>query len=128
MFGFDLEPTVVHARPMVLEMLFGNLLDNAVKYGGRPPRVEVQVRRRQRGRVVVRVADNGAGVPAGQHKKIFDLFYRGGNELERTRKGTGLGLYIVRTLVHFLKGKVAVYDRFGQEGSVFEVELPGRAM
>jgi signal transduction histidine kinase len=126
-FQVDLEPAIVHARPMVLEMVFGNLLDNAVKYAGTPPKVDVQVRVRQR-RVIIRIADNGPGVPRDQRKKIFDLFYRGGNELERTRKGTGLGLYIVRTLVHFLKGRVTVYDRFGQSGSIFEVELPGRSM
>lgn len=125
-FQLDIEPAVVHARPMVLEMIFGNLLDNAVKYSGTPPKVDVQVRVRHR-KVVVRVADNGPGVPRDQRKKIFDLFYRGGNELQRTRKGTGLGLYIVRTLVHFLKGRVTVYDRFGQSGSIFEVELPGRS-
>ncbi|MBA3313014.1 MAG: HAMP domain-containing histidine kinase [Planctomycetota bacterium] len=126
-FELDMEPAVVHARPLVLEMMFGNLLDNAVKYAGDPPKVDVQVRVRHR-RVIVRVADNGPGVPRDQRKKIFDLFYRGGNELERTRKGTGLGLYIVRTLVHFLKGRVTVYDRFGQTGSIFEVDLPGRSM
>src|SRR5690606_33495712 len=106
-----------------LEMIFGNLLDNAVKYSGRPAKVDVQVRVSHR-RVVTRVADNGPGVPPHQRKKIFDLFYRGGNELERTRKGTGLGLYIVRTLVHFLRGRVTVYDRLGQPGSIFEVDLP----
>ncbi len=124
-FHFDVVPAVIHARPMVLDMIFGNLLDNAVKYAARPPRVDVQVRVRHR-RVIVRVSDNGPGVPLDQRKKIFDLFYRGGNELERARKGTGLGLYIVRTLVHFLKGRVTIYDRFGQVGSVFEVDLAGR--
>ncbi len=126
-FDVDVEPAIVHARQMVLEMVFGNLIDNAVKYAGNPPKVDVQVRVRHR-KVVVRIADNGPGVPADQRKKIFDLFYRGGNELERTRKGTGLGLYIVRTLIHFLKGRVTVYDRFGQSGSIFEVELPGRSL
>lgn len=125
-FTFDIEPAIVHARPMMLEMVFGNLFDNAVKYAGTPPKIEVHVRVRHR-RVIVRVADNGPGVPHDQRKKIFDLFYRGGNELERTRKGTGLGLYIVRTLVHFLRGRVSVFDRFGQSGSVFEVDLAGRA-
>lgn len=125
-FQFDVEPAIVHGRQMVIEMIFGNLLDNAVKYSGRPAKVDVQVRVQYR-RVVTRIADNGIGVPADQRKKIFDLFYRGGNELERTRKGTGLGLYIVRTLVHFLRGRVTVYDRFGRDGSIFEVELPGRS-
>ena len=125
-FTLNIQPAVIHGRPMVLEMVFGNLLDNAVKYAGDPPRVEVEVFSAQRGRVVVRIADNGRGVPHDQRKKIFDLFYRGGNELQRTRKGTGLGLYIVRTLVHFLRGRVTVYDRLNQPGSIFEVELPGR--
>lgn len=126
-FTEDLSPVIVPARRMILETIFGNLLDNAVKYGGRPgqaPRVTVQVTER-RGRVVTRIADDGAGVPAEFRKKIFDLFYRGGNELERTRRGTGLGLYIVRTLVTLLHGRVRVFDRADGPGSVFEVDLPG---
>ncbi|QDT17662.1 sensor histidine kinase [Alienimonas californiensis] len=126
-FTADLHSVIVPARRMILETIFGNLLDNAVKYGGQPgaaPQVTVQVSER-RGRVVTRIADDGAGVPAEFRKKIFDLFYRGGNELERTRRGTGLGLYIVRTLVTLLNGKVQVFDRADGPGSVFEVDLPG---
>ena len=74
--------------------------------------------------MVTRITDNGAGVPAALRKKIFNLFYRGGNELERRQKGTGLGLYIVRTLVHLLKGTVVVQDRPEGTGSVFVVDLP----
>ena len=111
---------------MVLEMIFGNLLDNAIKYSGDNPRVDVRVHMKGRGRVVTRILDNGEGVPADLRKKVFRIFYRGGNELERRQKGTGLGLYIVRTLTHLLKGQVNVYDRQGQPGSVFEVELPGK--
>jgi len=125
-FTFDVEPAFIHARPMVLEMIFGNLLDNALKYAAPEPAVDVQVRIEKRGRVVTRICDNGQGVPPNQRKKIFQMFYRGGNELERTQKGTGLGLYIVRTLVHLLKGSVTVRDREGGKGSVFEVILPGR--
>ena len=128
-FTEALQPAIVPARRMVLETIFGNLIDNAVKYGGQdgtPPRVTVEVTQR-RGRVVTRIADNGAGVPAAFRKKIFDLFYRGGNELERTRRGTGLGLYIVRTLVTLLHGRVRVFDRADAPGSVFEVDLPGVA-
>jgi signal transduction histidine kinase len=124
---FDVEPAIINARQLVLEMIFGNLLDNAIKYAGDPPEVEVKVRVRDRGRVVVKVSDNGEGVSADQRKKIFRIFHRAENELERRRKGTGLGLYIARTLVHMLKGKITVHDRDGEPGSVFEVDLPGRA-
>jgi len=127
-FTFDIEPAVIRARRLVLEMIFGNLLDNAIKYAAKSPAVAVRVRVRDRGRVVTRITDNGEGIPSEMHKKIFRMFYRGGNELERTKKGTGLGLYIVRTLVHILKGRVSVQDRSDQTGSVFEVELPGRAV
>ena len=124
---FDVEPATVHGRPVVLQMIFGNLLDNALKYAGDEPKVEVQVFVKSRGRVMTRVLDNGAGVPSNLRKKIFQIFFRAGNELERTRQGTGLGLYIVRTLVHIMKGKITVRDRSDQPGSSFEVELPGRA-
>ena len=125
--SFDVEPAVIRARRMILEMVFGNLLDNAIKYGGDVPAVDVQVRVKDRGRVVTRICDNGDGVAADMRKKVFRIFYRGGDELERRQTGTGLGLYIVRTLVRLLKGTVSVHDREGQNGSIFEVELPGRA-
>jgi signal transduction histidine kinase len=126
-FTFEIEPAVVHARPIVLEMIFGNLLDNAIKYAAAEPAVAVEVKIATRGRIVARICDNGSGVPPGQRKKIFQMFYRGGNELERTQKGTGLGLYIVRTLVHLLKGTVTIRDREEGKGSVFEINLPGRS-
>jgi signal transduction histidine kinase len=125
---FDVEPAVVHGRPLVLQMIFGNLLDNALKYAGAVPLVEVQVSVKGRNRVITRILDNGGGVPSNLRKKIFQIFFRAGNELERTRQGTGLGLYIVKTLVHIMKGKITVRDRGQQPGSAFEVELPGRAV
>jgi signal transduction histidine kinase len=126
-FTFEIEPTIIHTRSMLLEMIFGNLMDNAIKYGGENPKVDIQARLTDSGKVIIRVADNGEGVPLELRKKIFQIFYRGGSELERRRKGTGLGLYIARTLIHLLKGKISVHNRVGQPGSVFEVELPGKA-
>jgi len=123
---FDVEPTVVHTRRVVLEMIFRNLLDNAVKYAGEPIEVLVRVRSNPRGRVSVQIIDNGEGVPADIRKQIFRMFYRGESELERRQKGTGLGLYISRTLTQILKGTISVHDRPDGPGSVFEVELPGR--
>ncbi len=126
---YDVQPSIVFARQLVLETVFRNLLDNAIKYAGDPPKIEVHVRNAERGRVIVRIIDNGQGVPHELRKRIFRMFYRAGSELTRRQKGTGLGLFIVHTLVKQLKGKVGVHDRSGQSGSVFEVEIPGhRAM
>jgi signal transduction histidine kinase len=124
--SFDVQSAIVHARPLVLESIFRNLLDNAVKYGGDPPKVEIQVRVTDRGRVNTRIIDNGQGVPPELRKRIFGMFFRGGSELTRRQKGTGLGLYIVQTLVRQLKGRVSVQERYDAAGSVFEVDLPGR--
>lgn len=123
---YDLHPAVIHARPLVVETVFRNLMDNAIKYAGDPPSVEVQIRVTDRGRVLTRIADNGDGVPPELRKRIFGLFFRGGSELTRRQKGTGLGLYIVHTLVRQMKGRVSVHDRPNRSGSVFEVDLPGR--
>jgi signal transduction histidine kinase len=101
-------------------------MDNAIKYAGDPPLVEVQVRASDRGRVLTRISDNGHGVPPELRKRIFTLFFRGGSELTRRQKGTGLGLFIVYTLVRRMKGRVSVHPRSDLPGSVFEVDLPGR--
>ena len=127
-FTFDIEPAVIIGRRLPLEMIFGNLLDNAIKYSAPDPQVKIVVRMTGRDRVSTRIFDNGDGVAHDSRKKIFDMFYRGGDELHRTRKGTGLGLYIVRSLVHILGGRVGVRNRVGSPGAVFEVELTGRVL
>ncbi len=110
-----------------LELVFRNLIDNAVKYAGEPPSVDVAVRRAGE-RILVTVSDNGRGIPRALHRKIFGRFVRLGLELERTKPGTGLGLYIVRTIVRQLRGEVRLRDREEASGTVFEVELPAVAM
>jgi signal transduction histidine kinase len=121
-----LEPAVVRARPIDLEMVFRNLLDNAVKYAGTVPEVGVDLFRGADGRVKVRINDNGPGIPAKLRRKIFGRFVRLGSELERSKPGTGLGLYIVRTLVKRMHGQITVRGRGSQPGTVFEVELPAK--
>jgi two-component system phosphate regulon sensor histidine kinase PhoR len=127
-FHFEISPLALTSRRMLLEMIFGNLLDNAVKYGGTPPKVTVYAMAYGRDRVVVRVRDNGSGVSLENRRRIFQMFFRGNDELQRTKTGTGLGLYIVRTLVSFLKGSVVVKEAESGAGSIFEVTLPGRQL
>ena len=122
----DLQPCVVRARRVDLEMIFRNLLDNAVKYAGAEPQVEVSLRPTADGGSLTRIADNGRGIPHKLRRKIFGRFVRLGLELEREKPGTGLGLYIVRTLVGRLRGRIRVRDREKGPGTAFEVQLPGR--
>jgi signal transduction histidine kinase len=118
-----LEPTQVHARPADLEIVFRNLLDNALKYAGEKPLVEVETHGNHT-QATVYIADNGPGIPAKLHRKIFGRFVRLGSELERKTAGTGLGLYIVRTLLKRMGGKIKVRNKPDGIGTVFEVDLP----
>ncbi len=119
-----LQPTQVHGRAGDLEIVFRNLIDNAVKYSGVNPQVEIEVESNGSGRAIARISDNGPGIPFNLRRKIFGRFVRLGNELERKTPGTGLGLYIVRTLVKRMGGKVQVSGRTSGPGTVFEVDLP----
>jgi signal transduction histidine kinase len=118
-----LQPVTMNARANDLEMVFRNLIDNALKYSGPQPKVEVNVTANN-GRVTARIADNGPGIPINLRRKIFGRFFRMGSELERKQAGTGLGLFIVRQLVRRMRGKITVRGRGNQRGTVFEVELP----
>ena len=120
----DLETCGLRARRIDLELIFRNLIDNAVKYAAAEPRVEVVLRQQSGGSVVVRIRDNGMGVPHRLRRKIFGRFVRLGLELEREKPGTGLGLHIVRTLVRRVGGRVRVRDAETGSGAVFEVEFP----
>lgn len=120
----DCHECTVRCQPKELEIVFLNLLDNAVKYGGEPPQVSVDCRPNKRGRAIARISDNGSGVGFDMRHKIFQRFYRGGSELERTTKGTGLGLHIVKSLVGRMRGRVSVHGRGPLPGATFEVDLP----
>ncbi len=120
---FDLKPCQVNAERVDAVMIFRNLIDNAVKYAGTPAQVSVSMRSTA-GNAVVEISDNGEGIPKGLRQKVFGRFVRLGEELQRKKPGTGLGLYIVRTLVRRLGGKVKVLDRDRKSGTVFEVRLP----
>ena len=121
----DTQPCTIRGRQMDLEIIFRNLIDNAVKYAGQPPQVEVRLRRGTDANVVVQVSDNGRGIPHNLRRKIFGRFVRLGLELEREKPGTGLGLHIVRTLVRRHHGQIRVRDNKQGSGTTFEVVLKG---
>ncbi len=129
----DLRPTLIDSLPVQVEILFRNLIDNAVKYGGDPPRVTVAAGLRTDddpapvpGTVTVSVCDNGPGIPANLRRKVFGRFVRLGSELERDRPGTGLGLYLVRGVTMTLGGRINVRDGDDGIGTRIDVTLPIR--
>lgn len=98
-----------------------NLIENAVKYSPKNSLIKVELKMRNE-KIVFSVSDNGVGISENEKQKIFDKFYRIGNEETRNAKGTGLGLYIVNYIVKQHKGEVVVKNNTPQ-GSVFEVIL-----
>ena len=88
-FEMKLGSVSIKAPRIVLELIFSNLIDNAVKYAGQPPRVSIHVTRLNNHRVAVRIEDNGLGIPRRDRRNIFRLFFRGGDELHRSRREQG---------------------------------------
>ena len=107
-----------------LRAAFVNLLDNAVKYSDEEVRVLVSVSAPDEKRVTVRVADQGIGIPQAQLKRIFKRFYRVPGQFMARVKGTGLGLFIVKSVVQKHGGRVYAESAGVGQGSTFIVQLP----
>lgn len=119
------ERFMVAADEDELQTAFLNLLDNAVKYSDGQPRISVRVSRNGIGRrVAVVVRDNGLGIPAEDLKRVFKRFYRVPDPASKGTKGTGLGLYIVRSIVERYGGKVSADSKGPGKGSTFMIQLP----
>jgi signal transduction histidine kinase len=116
-------PRVMGSRALLAE-LFQNLIENAVKYGGKGgPRVRVAAAESCDGSVATTVEDDGPGIPEDQWDKVFQLFRR----LSRDQKeeGLGAGLAIVRRIAHVHGGSVTVERGRHLSGARFVVRLPG---
>jgi two-component system sensor histidine kinase SenX3 len=107
-----------------LRSAFSNLLDNAVKYSDDEVQVSVLVSALDDKRVAVRVTDKGIGIPSAQLKRIFKRFYRVPGRFMARVKGTGLGLFIVHSVITKHGGRVFAESRGLGHGSTFTVLLP----
>jgi signal transduction histidine kinase len=107
-----------------LRAAFSNLIDNAVKYSDEEVRVSVSVSAVDKKRVAVKVTDRGIGIPHAQLKRIFKRFYRVPGKFMARVKGTGLGLFIVESVVTKHGGRVFVESKGLGQGSTFTVQLP----
>lgn len=113
----------VHTKTdaMLLQLVLHNVLENAVKYTPSDSLIQVALQVQQQ-RILIQVMDNGMGIPDVEKKKIFDQFYRIGNENTRNAKGTGLGLYLSKKIMKHLKGNIVVKDNKPQ-GAIFEISF-----
>jgi signal transduction histidine kinase len=105
-----------------MEQVMHNLLDNACKYSGDSRKIEVQLLS-SGNRVIISVRDYGIGLKKEEHDRVFSRFYRAGEELTQTVKGSGIGLTIVKQIVKAHNGTIDVESEIGK-GSRFTVRLP----
>jgi signal transduction histidine kinase len=119
------ESLMLSGDAAALETAVLNLLDNAVKYSKDPVQIEIEVGNDGAGRAHLRVRDHGIGMSRAHLAFIFNRFYRIGSEVRRSRPGTGLGLFIVRSVVKAHRGTIAAESAGPDRGSIFTVTLPG---
>ena len=117
-------PVTIQGDPDEIRAAVSNLIDNAVKYSGKEGRVDVSTENVAGRFVNVRVRDNGPGISKTEMKQIFKRFYRVPGPLAMKVKGTGLGLFIVRSVAKRHGGRVWAESAGPGHGSTFVLQLP----
>lgn len=107
-----------------LSTALSNVLDNAVKYSQRDPRIRVEVVTPDLNKVLIKVQDNGVGIPSGDLKRVFKRFYRVLTPGSTQVKGSGLGLFIVRAIARRHGGNAYADSEGAGKGTAVTIELP----
>ncbi|MBU0661172.1 PAS domain S-box protein [Patescibacteria group bacterium] len=107
-------------------MIFQNLLSNAVKYNQEGGKVSLTIKADKK-YVQIIIADNGLGIPKSQHDKIFSKLFRADNVRETDTEGTGLGLYIIKSILDQVNGKISFVSA-KDKGTTFHVFIPIKGM
>jgi len=118
----DVKVPRIISDKLSLEQILGNLLDNAVKYQDteRPLSISVRAALAAGNRILIEVQDNGRGIAATDHERVFELFRRSGAQ---SQPGEGIGLAHVRTMVRSLGGEITLVSELGV-GTTFTISLP----
>jgi signal transduction histidine kinase len=121
-WNISIEPDMyISGDPLLMQILANNLIDNAVKYS--PPGSPITIRlKKDRDQGILELIDEGTGIPKKEQKRIFQKFYRVGNEDTRIAQGTGLGLYLSRKITRDHKMRLQVSDN-KPKGTIFTVRF-----
>jgi PAS domain S-box-containing protein len=119
----DISPSLppLRANPIRLRQVMDNVVGNAIKYSRQNGEIEISIRAEGE-QLILKVTDNGPGIPISDQPRIFDKFYRGSN-VDADVEGSGLGLAIVKTIVESHQGRIWVESVEGK-GSSFFIVLP----
>lgn len=114
-----LDPVIIESDADLLVQVWINLIQNAVKFSPQGSTVEMTVRRTNQAEVII--TDHGIGMSDETLSRIFERFYQG--DSSRSKEGVGLGLCLVKRIIHMLGGTIRVQSKPG-EGSTFQIKLP----
>lgn len=124
-FSEPAEPIKIMGDAADMQTAFINLLDNAIKYSSDSPKILIRTKKAAMNkRVDIFIKDNGIGIPTADLKRVFKRFYRVKNPLGGETKGTGLGLFIVKSILERHGGKISAQSRGEGLGTTFLVQLP----
>ncbi|MBS7576352.1 MULTISPECIES: HAMP domain-containing sensor histidine kinase [unclassified Enterococcus] len=118
------EHFIIRSKERLLQLIFKNLIENALYYTENNGQVNIQLSMKQN-MLTFQICDSGIGISELNQRKIFDRFFRVDNTKSKNNKGTGLGLSIVKSYVTELGGSIQVQSELG-EGTSFEVLIPVR--
>jgi PAS domain S-box-containing protein len=113
----------IQADPKILRMVIQNLLSNAIKYTPQGGKIEVSISLVKGNGILLKVSDTGYGIPKDQQNKIFTKLFRADNVIGKDTEGTGLGLYIAKSIVEQSGGKIW-FESSENKGTTFYVTLP----
>lgn len=113
---------IIQADPKLIRIVFQNLLSNAVKYTPEKGAITLKISKNTKN-LLVEVADTGYGIPLSEQPRIFEKLFRAENVREKDTEGTGLGLYIVKSIVTHSGGKIS-FKSIENKGTTFYVEIP----
>lgn len=116
----------IQADPKLLVIIFQNLITNAIKYTPEGGKITIEIKTRD-GNILLRVSDNGGGIPEHQQQKIFTKLFRADNANDYDPDGSGLGLYITKSIVEQTGGKIW-FDSAEKKGTDFYVSFPLEGM
>lgn len=121
--NIDPNITNVECDSQGITLVISNLLENGVKYNFKEVKnLDISLLD-NKNYIILKISDNGNGIDDKDKNKIFNKFYRSGNEETRKTKGTGLGLYIVKEIIESHKGSIEVNPN-KPEGTIFKIKLP----
>ena len=108
--------------PTLVKLVVENLIDNAIRYSKKGGEIEIWLKERS-DKIYFEIKDNGVGIPEADKKHIFKKFFRAENSLKKKTWGSGLGLYIAKTIIEKSGGKIWFDSKEGQ-GTAFYFTLP----